>query len=99
MIDKEPIFDYSFNGLSGAELTFNDKAIIERLNNLNMVCLNKGCRKTLKFYFKEKGITAKCNCGTHLIYPKRKDRGGAYGYRFVSKREVLRDGRKHKYDD
>lgn len=95
----DPDFDYSFNKLSGAELTLNHKAILERLENLNMVCLNRGCKKHIKFYFKEKGITAKCNCGTYLVYPKRADRGGAYGFRFVSKNEVLRDGRKRKHDD
>jgi len=95
----EPDFDYSFNKLSGAELTLNHNAILERIENLKMVCLNPHCKTSIKFYFKDKGITAKCNCGTYLIYPKREDRGGAYGFRFVSKSEVLKYGRKTKYND
>jgi len=98
MSDKEPSFDYSFNGLSGAELTFNKDAILDRLNSIKIVCLNPRCKKKIKFYFKDKGITGKCDCGTHLIYPKRSDRGNAYGYRFVSKSEVLKDGRRSKHD-
>ena len=91
-IEEEPDFDYGI--IRPLDLTLNPTAIYDFVEEQKIICSK--CHKYVDVQFKDKFIKIICGCGATLIYPKRKDRDGAYLVRHISKHEVLRDGRKRK---
>lgn len=96
-MNSKPDFDYPH--ITALDIAIDPQklwtAIFVWMENQKVIC-NK-CKKIWNIHVEDRHITAKCDCGTGILYPKRQDRGECYLFRWVSKKEHERGRQENGY--